>query len=530
MIPRLIKSLFVKFGGPVLLGAAFISPALRAADHGDGPASANDPAGDIGDVYLFLDPTDNTRVVMEMTMRGFIAAGENVNMGIFDPSIVYRFNLETTGDATPDATISVRFTPRTSTNSAQTASVQMLRGTTSIFSFDALTTNSSIAATAPDQVVVTDATSNVKFFAGLVDDPFFFDIPAFNRFVASVGAGAPNAGVFSRARDSFAGYNTMAIALSIPKSLFGNGVTSLGMNGVTLRASRHYDPSVTNLSIRGRVDSGQNVLIGGFVIAGSAPKQVLIRGVGPTLSSFGVTGAVPDPKVEVFDNTGKSLGSNNDWDSSLSSTFAKAGAFALTANSKDAALVLTLAPGNYSAVMTAADGTPGIGLVEVYDLNAAAPGAIDFGTLKTIDRTGVPAVNVALVPFARKDEYNQATTQDDAAGKFAGDIVATLKSLGTNDTNIGILAGVAVTNGDFLRLNLATANTGNGGGDNAGAGFPNGRRPGDDAIDTLLFFIANQTALKDNVNANDVPLQNTFPFLAKAQAPRDTGTDDNTRN
>ena len=66
---------------------------------------------------------------------------------------------------------------------------------------------------------------------------------------------------------------------------------------------------------------------------------------------------------------------------------------------------------------------------------------------------GNPAVNVALIPFSRKDEHNFATPEDDAAGQFADDIVATLTALGTNATNIGILASVAVTNGDYLRLN-----------------------------------------------------------------------------
>ena len=142
----------------------------------------------------------------------------------------------------------------------------------------------------------------------------------------------------------------------------------------------------------------------------------------------------------------------------------------------------------------------------------------------------VPAVNVALIPFARKDEYNTGTPEEDANGRFAADIVATLKALGTDDTNIGILAQIAVVHGDYLRLNFNTANAGTGGGNNSGAGFPNGRRLGDDVIDTLLFFILNQKPLPDNVYANDVPLQNTFPFFGLAQQPRDSGIDDNTRN
>src|SRR5437867_12978637 len=95
-----------------------------------------------------------------------------------------------------------------------------------------------------------------------------------------------------------------------------------------------------------------------------------------------------------------------------------------------------------------------------------------------------PAVNTALIPIPRKNEYNSATPVDDAAGRFAGDIVATLTALGTNCTNIGSLASVAGTKGDYLRLNLNTTNTSVGAGDKINTpsytGFPNGRGLGDD--------------------------------------------------
>ena len=138
---------------------------------------------------------------------------------------------------------------------------------------------------------------------------------------------------------------------------------------------------------------------------------------------------------------------------------------------------------------------------------------------------------MALIPFARKDEYNASSPSDDAASRFAGDIVATLTALGTNDANIAILAGLAVTNGDLLRLDLNVANSGPGGGNNPEAAFPNGRRLGDDTIDTILSLVTNQSGIIDNVNANDVPLLNTFPFFALSQQPRAAGViDDNTRN
>ncbi len=148
-----------------------------------------------------------------------------------------------------------------------------------------------------------------------------------------------------------------------------------------------------------------------------------------------------------------------------------------------------------------------------------------------VDRAATPAVNVALIPYRRKNEFNKSTPQDDANGLFAGDIVATLQALGTNQENINILASVAVANGDYLRLNLSAPNTGPNGGTNAGAGFPNGRRLADDTIDTILFFVANQQPFGDNVDANELDLEDSFPFFALPHQPFAPGTlDDRTRN
>lgn len=135
-----------------------------------------------------------------------------------------------------------------------------------------------------------------------------------------------------------------------------------------------------------------------------------------------------------------------------------------------------------------------------------------------------------VIPFARKNEYNFASTTDDAAGKFANDIVASLKALGTNDATIGVLASVVVTRGDILRLDTSVANSGPGGGNSAGAGFPNGRRLADDVLDTLLTFVANGTPIGDSVPANDVAFRDAFPFLAPPHQPLATGATDLTKN
>jgi hypothetical protein len=212
-------------------------PRLDAADHADAPLTAHDLGADLNDVYMFLDPNDNSRVVMIMTVHGFIVPGENSNFGIFDQSIRYRFAIENSGDARPDGFVDVRFSPRIASGGvpqAQVATINLPNGR----SFTAPSTNSSNTAdVAPTPVITTDAQSGVTFFAGLTDDPFFFDIPAFGRFNGSIRAGAPDASVFTRARDTFAGYSTMAIAFSLPAALVRGAGNELGLSCATQRRS-----------------------------------------------------------------------------------------------------------------------------------------------------------------------------------------------------------------------------------------------------------------------------------------------------
>src|SRR5688572_32672113 len=115
----------------VLLGAS----GLDAADHRDGPKISVDAAVDLGDLYFFLDPTDNTRAVLSMTVGGFMIPSEAVNQAIFDPSARYQFQIEGTGDAIFDALINVTFSPRTTTAAAQNATVQMFQGANKVFEF-----------------------------------------------------------------------------------------------------------------------------------------------------------------------------------------------------------------------------------------------------------------------------------------------------------------------------------------------------------------------------------------------------------
>ena len=137
---------------------------------------------------------------------------------------------------------------------------------------------------------------------------------------------------------------------------------------------------LVNNSTRARAGSGDQVAIAGFVITGEESKPVLIRAVGPSLAGFGVSGAVAAPVLELFQSGhATALARNTGWSTggsapTLAAAAARVGAFALDPGTADAALLTTLAPGAYSAVISSADARTGVGLVEVYDLSGAVLG------------------------------------------------------------------------------------------------------------------------------------------------------------
>lgn len=127
-----------------------------------------------------------------------------------------------------------------------------------------------------------------------------------------------------------------------------------------------------NISTRASTGTGDSVLTAGIVVSGASPKRVLIRGVGPTLASLGVTGALAQPILSVVKD-GVTVATNSNWSTSVDATAIAAaatqvGAFALANGSADAAMIISLAPGNYSALVAGANGTAGIAIIEVYEL------------------------------------------------------------------------------------------------------------------------------------------------------------------
>ncbi len=123
-----------------------------------------------------------------------------------------------------------------------------------------------------------------------------------------------------------------------------------------------------NISTRGRVGSGNGVLIGGFIVRGGTDKTVIIRALGPSLGGFASSVILANPLVELHNGDGTIVASNNDWQNGSQADAIVASGLP-PSNPRESALLLTLGPGNYTAIVRGADGGEGIGLVEVYDVD-----------------------------------------------------------------------------------------------------------------------------------------------------------------
>jgi len=380
-------------------------PRSLASDHIDSPIITQDRGSDLADTFAFLDPNDNSKVVLIMSTQGFVVSGEHFGMAIFDHNIRYRFEIENTGDAKPDQFIDINYSPGLGRVTPQTATIELPNGK----KFTAQTTVSDQEYKAPEFVITNNSENNAVFYAGVADDPFFLDDTGANRFVASSirNPGRPNKSLLSErgGRDTYAGFNTLITAVSVPAPMLKGRGNVIGINAVTQR--------------RERQKIGKNNQVTG----------------------------------------------DGDW--------------------------------------------------------------------VTVDRDGGPLVNNGLIPPPRKDEYNAASTEDDAKGRFKDDLVKSLKGLGTDDAHIAMLAKAAIETGDILRLDLSVPNKGAGGGNNKDGGFGKmgGRRLQDDVVDGVFTIINNGKPLGDKVDRNDVAFLNQFPFVAKPTQPfpPGSGPDDKTR-
>ena len=136
-------------------------------------------------------------------------------------------------------------------------------------------------------------------------------------------------------------------------------------------------PQLTNISTRAVVETGDNVVIGGFIVQGDEAKRVIIRALGPELTQHGVAGALHNPYLELHNGTGALIASNDNWVSTIIGGIITQSQVRdimdsgyAPSNGLEAAIIADLPPGNYTAIVRGVNDTTGVGLVEVYDLNS----------------------------------------------------------------------------------------------------------------------------------------------------------------
>ena len=153
--------------------------------------------------------------------------------------------------------------------------------------------------------------------------------------------------------------------------------------------------SLGNISTRSFVQTGEHVMIGGFIVQGTGPKRVIIRAIGPELTQYGITNALANPRLELHNRTGALIASNDNWQTTILGGIITSGQVSAIQNSghaptaaSESAVIANLQPGNYTAIVRGVNDTNGVALVEVYDLSPAASSNLDNISTRSFVQTG----------------------------------------------------------------------------------------------------------------------------------------------
>jgi glucose/arabinose dehydrogenase len=158
-----------------------------------------------------------------------------------------------------------------------------------------------------------------------------------------------------------------------------------GNGGQVWKISTTSASQALNISSRSLVASGDNVMIGGFIITGNASKEVIVRAIGPSLQQFSVPNPLADPVLELHGSIGELIASNDNWKQTQQALIEST--HLAPTNDLESAIVSTLQPGAYTAIVSG-QGAGGIGLVEVYDLDLAAASKLANISTRSFVQTG----------------------------------------------------------------------------------------------------------------------------------------------
>ncbi len=215
--------------------------------------------------------------------------------------------------------------------------------------------------------------------AGALADPALALVGGATTLAANENWLAADAATFA-AVGAFAlgtGSRDAAVVTTLPAGAYSAVVGDNNGAGIALLELYDADAAgagatLANASMRAFVGTGEEALIPGFVIGGTGAVRLLIRAAGPALASFGVAGALADPQITVFQGTA-ALATNDNWSTAanagdIAAAAAQVGAFAFPSGSRDAALLLTLPAGSYTATVSGGGGATGTALVELYSI------------------------------------------------------------------------------------------------------------------------------------------------------------------
>lgn len=463
-----------------------------AADHLDAPLVRNDPAADINDVYTFVNPNDADELILVMTVSPIANAATR-----FSDAVVYRLNV-TNDDGTSSVTCT--FTRPDETFLSQQFSCTAPGG-----------------QSVSGAVGSTEQSGSFRVYAGLRDDPFFFDLQAFNDTVANEAPAFTDPGT-----DFFAGLNTLAIVVGIDSSTFaplaggdielkvwgdtarneGGGI-SAGISGSWYGQEPEQNGHGFQVEVLERAANGpyeDDVLAYWYNYVDG--QQIFMLGEGRAAGA-GV-------EIPVIITSGADFGVDFSADDVL----------------REPAGVLTLVFSGCNSGFASFDADyPGLSDFDfpIQRLSSIKNLPCSFLAEGQIDRQGRPAVNTALIGSGRKDDYNQANNPATWAAMFQTEMAAALDFVDGLDGVLGnavlgdssALAGLLVDDRIIIRANtpdcgpyLAVEL-----GDTANCG---GRTLDEDVVDvTLDALVAFGAGVSDGVDANDRAFPQAFPFLAE---------------
>src|SRR3989441_3815275 len=199
---------------------------IEASDHKDSALLAADHAADIADVYTFRSPVNPDNVVLVMTVSGFIPPSE-ASTTFFDPNVLYQWKIDNDGDAVEDLVIQA-FVTGTGGHQVMHFRGPAAPAATGTTDRVVLGPETATVGVSNGAAPIVASRGGMTVFAGVRDDPFFFDLVQFKKIIAGEATAFRNPGV-----DTFAGFNVLAIVAEVPSSLLGG--QKLGVWGTTSR-------------------------------------------------------------------------------------------------------------------------------------------------------------------------------------------------------------------------------------------------------------------------------------------------------